>query len=295
MGNTLGTLATGVVLPQALDLIFTKRPLLSRISLGVSAERARKDQVVYTRTIGIPSVEDFGHAASETADVDVPVTLDQHKQVKYTFTADEQNKSERQLVAEHAPAMAVAMANSMTDAIAALWTTTNFTSETVATSPQYNTLVDLRAAIAARNGMMDGAFCAVNAATYAALLKDELIVAADKNARSQAINTGVISGVAGFDVFEYPACPSTNSLIGFAGLQNSCVLAMRPPANPEEITDARYPGILRYVTGPNTGVTVLATEDIGTDLSVSIRIIWLYGVAKGAVVNGQRLVSTANT
>jgi hypothetical protein len=294
MANSLGTLATGVVIPAALDLVFTKRPLLSRISLGVSNERCRKDQTIYTRTLGIPAVGNFGDSAVDTADTDVSVTLSNHKQVLYSFTADQQNKSERNLVAEHAPAMAVAMANSMVDAIGALWTTANYTNESVVTAPAYGSLVDVRAALAARNGMLDGAFMAVNAATYGAFLKDELIVAADKNARSQAINTGVISAVAGFDIFEYPAIISTNTLIGFAGLKDSAVLAMRAPSNPQDISDAPYAGKLTYVTGPESGITVMVNEWIDqSTLAVNVRLIWLYGVAVGNATNGQRVVSAA--
>jgi hypothetical protein len=134
----------------------------------------------------------------------------------------------------------------------------------------------------------------VNAGTYAAFLKDELIVAADKNARSQAINTGVISAVAGFDIFEYPAIISTNTLIGFAGLKDSAVLAMRAPSNPQDISDAPYAGKLTYVTGPESGITVMVNEWIDqSTLAVNVRLIWLYGVAVGNATNGQRMVSAA--
>jgi hypothetical protein len=64
--------------------------------------------------------------ASETDDTDASVVLNQLVEAKYSYTAAEVASTSRDLVVEHAEALAVAIGNSIADALAALITETNF-------------------------------------------------------------------------------------------------------------------------------------------------------------------------
>src|SRR5437016_13192703 len=120
MPNTLGTLASAVILQQALDLVFTKRPLLSRISLDLSDDRVKLNQTVYSRIYSIPTVNNFGTGSSNRSDTDVPVTISNFKEIHHKFTVQELSSTDRNLVQESAEPIAVAIANHMVDAIAAV-------------------------------------------------------------------------------------------------------------------------------------------------------------------------------
>src|SRR5258708_11039218 len=64
--NVLGTLATATIVQEALALVFAKRPMLNSISMGFTDRNgspiAAFNQPVITRTLGLPTVQDFGSA-----------------------------------------------------------------------------------------------------------------------------------------------------------------------------------------------------------------------------------------
>lgn len=297
MANALGTLAGALILQEALSLVFTKRPLLRQISYGFmdpnGQTTAKFNQTVNTRIKTVATVNNFGTGATDRADTDVPVTLSAFKEIHHAFTPQETSATDRDLVVESAEPIAVALANHMVDAIAALWIAANFTnSSTVASGWTYtNTLLVLRKALNGRGVPDMGRFFVFNADVGAALLADSLIVAALNNpANGEAIRTGKLPEVAGMGLDEYPSLPTTGNMVGFAGTPDSTVYASRAPVNPEELLpNAQFPGVIGYVTEPKTGLTVMVNQWIGTDLKVNNRIVWMYGVAKGQVTNGQIL------
>lgn len=301
MSNTLGTLApSSVIVQEALDLVFTERPMLSEISLDLSSGVVLKQgQAVVSRIFSVPTVGNFGDAATERADTDVSVTISNFKQVKHTFTPAEYNQTDRQLVRESALPIAVAIANHLVDAIAGLWTTANFTNETVQPNGwNYEHLVAVRKVLMTR-GLPEGAprFYCGNADVYSALLQDPMIVAALNNGQNGgAIASGTLPRVAGFGLSEYPACPTTNNLIGFAGTKDSAVLAARLPSDPRALLPGvPFAGTFIPITNPRTGFSVILNEYIDQDtLNVTTRVLFCYGAAKGNASNGQRIVSTAN-
>lgn len=297
MANANGTLAGALILQAALPLVFTKYPVLKQISLGLKdldgkSATARKGQTVTTRIKAIPSVTDFGSAATDTADTDVSVTLDQFKQIKHTFTAAEYNATDRDLVKELADPVAVALGQHMVAALAAKWIAANFTnSTTVASGWTYaNTLLVVRKALAGR-GVPPGWFGVLNSDVYNALLADSTIIAALNNpANGNAIATGKLPVVAGISLMEYPSLPSTGNMVGFFGSPDSTIMAMRAPTNPEEVLPgAKFPGSIDYITDEDSGLSVLATQYIDSDLNVTTRLCWLYGMAKGNGTSGQIL------
>jgi len=301
MPNTLGTLAAStIIIQEALDLVFTVRPVLNEISLDLTAGVVVKQgQQVISRIHTIPTVGDFGDAATGKVATDVPVTINQFKQIMHTFTAAEYNQTNRALVRESAMPIAVALANHMVDALAANWTVANFPTETVlANGWDYDHIVNVRQTMVTR-GLPEGAprFYIGNAAVYGSLLADPAIVYALNNAANGgAISSGQLPRVAGFGLSEYPACPTTNTLVGFAGTKDSCVLAARIPSDPRELGDAPYAGTFTVVTNARTGLSVILNEYIDQiTMAYTTRVLWCYGTAKGNANNGQRIVSAATS
>lgn len=299
MSNSLGTLNSALILQTALSLVFTKRPLLSAISKDLDPMGAKQGQTVITRLKSVPSVVNSTDPLPAFNTSDVPVTLSYSKRVGASFTSAQLNSTARDLIQELAEPIAIAMANSIVDSVAALWTTSNFGYETVDGQPSYNTLVELRKALIDR-GIHGKRYLSVNAATYAALLEDPLITRPNRFMAmgTDIIQTGEIAGVAGFEnIFEYPAIPTANYLTGFCCTPEAVVLCSRAPQDPREAFGGNipFPGNFDIITDPTTGMSAAAVEWINPDtLDVNVYLKWIYGVAVGNSAAGQRLVYQAN-
>lgn len=311
--NTLGTLATATIVQEALDLVFTIRPILNNISTGFTDKDgspiASFNQAVITRTLALPTVQNAGAAASNRADADVSVTLNQFKQLRYDFTAQEYSGTNRDLVREAAMPMATALANFMVDQIAALWTFGNFpirtgadavannatnTKTVKAAGWDYTHLVDVRATLNKAGVPQYKRFYVGNSDVYGSMLTDLRIVGYINNQGNQdAIRTGKLPNVANFDLAEYPSVPTTGNLVGFAGAPDSTVYAARVPKDPREVIPGLpIPGNIGIVTEPRTGLSVMVVEyvDLGT-LTVTTKLLWMYGTAVGNANNGQLIVT----
>lgn len=298
MANALGTLATGLIIQRSLDLVFTQRPMLNSVSLDLSDQACAFNQAITTRTFAVPSVNNFGTGAVDRADTDVSVTLNLFKEVHHAFTPQEISGTARNLVDESAMPIAVAIANHLVDAIAAKWLIAQFTNATtVASGWTYaNTLLPVRNALVGR-GVPQGMpkFFAVSSAVYGAFLADTTIVAALNNpANAEAIRTGLVPQVSGMEISEYPAIPSTGTMVGFAGTKDSVVICARVPRDPRELLpNAPFPGVLGVVTHARTGLSVMVNEWIDpATLKANVRVIFMYGVAVGNTNNGQILKTT---
>ncbi len=312
--NTLGTLATATIVQEALALVFTKRPILNRISMGFTDKNgspiAQYGQAVITRTLGLPTVGNAGDAASATADVDVSVTLNNFKQLRYDFTAIEYSSTNRDLIRERAEPMAVAMGNYIVDQISALWTFGNFPVRTGADAVangatatktvkgagwDYTHLVDVRGTLN-KAGVPDfKRFYVGNTDVYGSLLTDPRIIAALNNPDNMsAIKRGELPDlVAGLGMMEYPNLPATGNMVGFAGSPDSTVYAHRVPKDPREVIPGLpIPGNLGVVTEPRTGLSVMVVEYIDlSSLAVTMKMLWMNGVAVGNANNGQLVVT----
>lgn len=313
--NSFGTLATATIVQEALALVFAKRPVLNRISLGFTDRNgspiASFNQPVITRTLSIPTVVNAGSAASARADADVSVTLNQFKQLAYSFLPTEYSATNRDLIRESAEPMAVAMANFMVDQIASVWTLANFPTRTGADAVannatntktvlgigwDYSHLLNVRAIIN-KAGVPDfKRFYVGNSDVYASLLNDQRIVAQLYNpANMEAIRTGELPEVSGMGLHEYPnlSAVAGGNLVAFAGTPDSTVYAHRVPRDPREVIPGLpIPGNVGVVTEPRTGLSVMVVEfvDLNT-LNVTTKLLWMYGVAVGNPNNGQ-LVTT---
>jgi hypothetical protein len=301
MSNQLGTLNSALILQEALSLVYTIRPELRVITKDLDPMGALQNQTVITRLKTIPTVVDATDTIPDVSTTDVPVTLSYAKKVGATFTAAQLNSTNRNLVREMAEPIARAMANQMVDSVAALWTTANFTNETVQAAPDYTTLVELRKQLVSR-GIHGDRFMAVSPGVYQLLLEDprcNRFYKAFLAPGTDPIEQGELLQTAGFArIFEYPDIPLTNHMIGFAGTAESVILASRPPLDPREAFGAGgvpFPGNFEIITDPVTGMSAAAVEWIDpSTLAIQVYLKWIYGVAKGNSAAGERLVSSAN-
>jgi hypothetical protein len=124
----------------------------------------------------------------------------------------------------------------------------------------------------------------VNSAVWEKYLLDPIMVQAYNNrAPDNPVIDGMLRGIAGFEaLYEYPALPATGNMTGFQGCKSSTIYVGRVPKNPQEIAPGlTYPGVLRVISEPNSGLSVMMTADIDRQLVVHYRACWMYGVAKG--------------
>ena len=292
--NTLGALVGDIISQRTLALVYSRRPMLKGVFTDFSDAGAALNQDVYTRTIGMPTVEDFpAGAASARVDADYAVTLDQAKQVRFTIPALEYNATGRDLVAEHAEPMAVALGTYLVDAVAAL-VTDDFTEETVLASNQvdFTTLSAIAKAMNAKGVPDIGRRAWVNSDVAEALANDELIMESFDNANESAY--GHWRNLKGFaDIWEYPALPANNiNLTGFFGHLNAILLVARVCTNPANLLGAGYPGKLQTVTDPVSGLSVLSNQWVEQEsLALNDRLIVLFGADRGHLNVGHKLVS----
>lgn len=292
--NSLGTLVGDIVSQRTLATLASRRPMLLNVVTDFSNEQAFLDQSVKTRTIGLPTVGNFGAAASDRADTDYTVTLSAHKQVQFSLTAANYNSTGRDLVREHSDAMALALGNHMVDAVAALITDA-FTSETTGAGSTKN-YTDVTAATKALNaaGAPDmERFMWVNSDFAEALRNDETVMENwDKQNTSGYARWKNIHGFG--EINEYPALPGNSvNLIGFGFQRNALLLASRVAINPQDLLGAGYAGTLKVVQDPISGLAVVSNQWITQDtLALNDRLILLYGVARGIVAAGHKFVTS---
>lgn len=300
MANSLGTLSGSVILTRALELVFTKRPILRNISLGLRdldsgvADSAKLNQSVITRIKSLLTVANFGTGAGDITTTDIPVTLTAEKEIHVKFTRQELNSTDRNLIDEAAEPIAATLANYFVDTVAALWIAGNFAnSTTVASGWNYtNTLLPLRAALNGRGVSEQGRFLAHAVGVSTGLLSDSLVVSALNNpSNGDAIRTGRLPEVAGFGLAEYPSLPNTGNMVAFAGTPDTTILAVRPHRSPDGvIPGVNFPGNFGYITEPVSGLTVAVSQWVdAATLDVNSRISWLQGAAVGNANNGQIL------
>lgn len=291
--NSLGTLVGDIISQRTLATLVSRRPLLRDVVTDFSDEQARLAQVVQTRAVGLPTVQNFGSSASNAAVTDYPVTLSAHKEVLFSFTATEYNSTGRDLVAEHSLALSTALGNHLVDTVAALITDA-FTSETTGAGST-KTFSDLTAATKALNtaGAPDfGRNAWVNSDFAEALANDEVM---DSFAGDRGSAYATWRNVKGFEnVSEFPALPGNSvNLIGFAFQKNALLLATRLALNPAELIGAGYAGTLQTISDPITGLSVVSNMWIDqATLAINARLILLYGCARGLVGAGHKFVTS---
>jgi hypothetical protein len=293
-GNTLGTLVGDIISQRTLAIMVSRRPVLANIVTDFSDEQAKLGQTVTTRAVGLPTVQNFGGTVSETSDVDYDVTMSAHKEVRFTYSPAEYLGTSRDLVGEHSQANALALGNHLVDFVAALITDA-FTSEATgaASAKDYTAVVAATKALNAAGAPDFGRFGWVNGDYAEALKNDEVVMQSWDKDNTSAY--GHWKNIHGFEnIWEFPALPDNSiNLIGFYGQKNAILLTTRVMINPEALTAAGYPGIIRVVTDPVTGLSVVSNQWVDqSTLELNDRLIILYGGARGLVTAGHKNVTS---
>lgn len=290
--NVLGTVAGNLISQRILALMVSRRPMLRGVCTDFSAERARLGQTVYTRTVGLPAVNNFGTGAVDTAMTDYTVQMANHKEVHFAFTTAEYLSTHRNLVEETSEALATALGNHMVDAVAALITTA-FTSVTTgaANTKDFSDVTKAAKALNVAGAPEFNRSMWINSDFAEAIENDDVVM--EYVSSDMAAAYGHWKNVKGFaNIWEYPALPTTSNLIGFAFQQNALLLATRVADNPEALIDAGYPGSLQVITDPITGFSVLTDRWVAqATRNVNTRMDVLYGCARGVVAAGHRFAS----
>lgn len=219
--NSLGTLSGTQIIQRALEMTFTERPELGMISMGFAdldgkVNQLNLNQSATSRLRSTPVVGDFGDAAQGLTDTDVTVTLDGFKQLLVTFTPQESNATDRNLIDEAAEPIALAIGNYIIDATSGLWTSRNFSrSITVASDWNYdNTLRPIRKDLQEAGVPKGKRFLVSNSDVYDSFLGDSMIVTALNNpANANAIASGQVPNTLGLRLGEYTDLSDNNSIV----------------------------------------------------------------------------------
>jgi hypothetical protein len=301
--NNLGTLNSALILQEALSVLFSERPELSFFATSYTDKNgvmAMYNQEVLVRTKTVLSAGAFGAGAVNVTDTDVPVTLNNWRQVYFAFTPQQYGATSRDLVQEAAEPAADAIAEDIIDTVAGLMTVGNYTDpaqKTVAAAGwDYTHLVQVRKALALRGVPKSGRFYLADSDVYASLLTDPMIVAFFNNPQNKAaIERGELPEVAGLMLGEYPNLDTAAGgyLKGFAGGKGAIVCASRAPADPADSAPGTYfPGNYGYITEPKSQFSVRVTEWIDpVTMNLNCRADYLFGYAVGQMEEGQ-LITT---
>jgi len=305
MANSLGSLNGALILQEALSLTFTKRPLLKMISKGFteldgSVQNALLGQSVISRIKSVQTVNNFGTGAGDVTTTDVPITLSAMKEIHIAITPAQYNATNRDLIAEAAEPIAVALGNHIVDSVSDLWSMaagkfpTGSVSAAAAAWTYIGLVLPIRNAMANAGISEANRFCVLNSAAYGALLADPLIVAALNNPQNMnAIAEGKLPKIAGIAFDEYSSLSAnatgqtTDKRIGFAGNPESTVFVARAPKAPSEVGVASYPGTIDFIQDPVTGFRVMVNQWVDpATLVYNNRLVWLQGFAVGNATQG---------
>jgi hypothetical protein len=300
--NSLGSVTGELIVQRSLDLLKLEFPLLSRISTNFSNEGAAFNQTIKTRLRVPPAVTNYststGYSSSDATTTDVPVTIDQHIAVQVEFNANEMASTSRLLIEEQKEGMHYSLGEAVMNSLYALITSGNFTN---ATTQALNGFA--RPSVIAMATAMNGPTRKVpkvdrslllNSSYYGKLAEDTTIVSVLNNPNGgAAITTGRLPEVHGFMPIEVPNLPTTANLTGFGLSPSALALAARTPNDyTQALPEANGGGVVSIITNPDTKLTVMMVQFIDHKLGKAIaRVALMYGVAKGDVLCGQRLIS----
>lgn len=303
MGNTLGTTNGILIAQKALATLLAQLPVLKKITTDFSDEKAKFNQQVITHVVTAAAAIDFdpaaGYVASERVQVDVPVTINKHKHHTYQIGVQEASSTAINLIDRFALTAAYSIGSALVADLCALVTAANFPNKTVialgAGGDGFDRkgLIKIGVNLGARFVPPMGRFALLNGAYYGSLCNDLTVVAQLYNAGQNAIQTGQLSNVHGFDVAEYVSLPANaQSLVGFAGTAEGLVLATRIPDDPG-VGSANCD--IYVVTDPDSGISIQVREWYNADMGQFKRTYTLmYGVAKGVANAIERIGSAAD-
>lgn len=306
MANALGTTSTGLLASRAIELALNS-PVLSAFALDAeqfspNLPAMAKGETLKIKVPALPTVGDFGDAATDMGTAEVSVALSNHKQVYHEVTTAElqalsrvtMNEREALVIDVRARNMAKSLRRKVASDLIALITAANgYTALTeVAIADQdYDYFIDVAATLDAdaRNCPDEGRWAMVSAELWAVLMKDSRVNKALKGSGADPTETGIIPDVAGFTVIKCPFLATANAttrITSLFGVPSCAAWGSRHPADPSSLFPSAPKNSLNEpMVDALTGLRFLNQEIVDSaSLKAAMRVSVLYGVAK-AITN----------
>ncbi len=300
MGNTTGTTNANVIAQEALKQLQAALPILGQIATDHSKENARFGETIIVHEVAaaaaIPFDPAVGYVPSDRTQVDIPVTLNKHKHHTYGVSVQEASSSRVDLIKRFGLNAAYAIGAAVVSDICALITNANFANKTTKALGAGGDGFDRKTAIAIATALSKrgvpplGRFMLLNPDYYGSLSMDLTMLQVLLARGAQAVETGKLPNVHGFEVSEFVDLPTNDeNLVGFAGTRTALALATRIPDDPGKgESNCR----ISTVTDESTGLSLQVREWYEATLAQYRRTYTLmYGVAKGQTSALQRIVS----
>ena len=314
--NSLGTLSGSLIAQQSLSLLKSRLPAIGVFTTDFSMEHAKLNQTIISRIRGIPAVQSYntstGYAASAVSDIDIPVTMTDHRYVQFAYNANELASTNRNLFEEQAEGSLYALGKDFVDAVLALFTAANFYTtpgspsandgnggHTVVTQTNWGrtALINARAALVGRHVYpdKDKGFAIQNPAYFGQLAQDPALVslAVFNPDFKDVILSGVLPPISGITPLEYADFPANSiNLTSIVGTSGAAVIASRLPYDYVDAQIGSNYGAVSQVTDDDTGLSVMLTQYVNHDLGVSnYRVAIMKGQAVGDSTRAQLIAS----
>ena len=305
---TIGTLSGTLVAQRVLDFFKIEFPILDAITTDFSDQPAQFDQMTKTRIITKPAVLTYSATpgadgrpagyviATQAITTDVNITLGNHTAVAIQFDANTLASTSRQLFVEQAAPAAYALAKDLVDALYAVITPANFTTNTPisvgATSYGRPTFAQAARVLNKLGAPMANRFCLSNSDYQQNLIQDPSLVSLAVFQMKELITQSTLPPIAGFQPYEAPNLPATafsgKTLQAFFGHKSSLLVQSRIPNDWSTVLGASSGyGMASIVTNADTGISALLVQYSNPRSAYAeYRLAWMYGVAAGQQQGG---------
>ncbi|WP_448579261.1 hypothetical protein [Thermosphaera sp.] len=300
MANTLGTTNADVIAQEALKQLQAALPILGQIATDHSKENARFGETIIIHEVAAASATAFnpavGYTPSDRAQVDIPVVLNKHKHHTYGVSVQEASSSRVDLIKRFGLNAAYSLGAAIVADLCALITNENFPNKTTKALGaggdgfDRKSVIAVGAALSKRGVPPLGRFMLLNPDYYGSLSMDLTMLQVMMARGAQAVESGKLPNVHGFEVSEFVDLPTNEeNLVGFAGTRTALALATRLPDDPGQgEPNCR----ISTVTDENTGLSMQVREWYEPTLAQYRRTFTImYGVAVGQKAALQRIVS----
>lgn len=289
--NSLNGVNSTRISQLTLEALQTTVLPFSAFSTNFSADVATRGSAVTTRYVTNPSVQDFSsasRASTNSATTARTITLSNYVGVDVGFSDTEMSFSDVQLMNMYIrPAIVALFENVMASALA-LVTNANFSANTVITAANFTAANIAGLAQSMNESKVGRDRHIILPPSYAVTAKkDTSIQAAYAYGSPEAIRTGRLPDVYGFQMHEWNGTIPTNSenLAAVALAPEGILLAARAPALPRN-----WNGEVQNVTDPDSGLTI-QIRDFYDDVEQRTQFCLIYGTQVGNPANVRRILS----
>jgi hypothetical protein len=295
MANTLGNVNNGRLIAQkALTTLLARFPVLNNVAHNFSDKALKYGETLNARVVTATTAGAFdpavGYVATDRAQVDIPVVLNNHIHHTYGITDQERSSSQIDLIQNFADTAAYSIGSKIMQTLFGLALNANFANKITKAVGSFDrtVVVDLAVDLNSRFVPDMNRSLVLSSLYFGALEKDITIVGNLYN-KDGDIGANRLPNVHGFDVTEFAQLPSNSeNLVGLAISPEALGIVTSIP----EMPGVREGGLMSVVTDDRTGLSVLLRQWYDWTKGVENRTLTLmFGVAKGVTDNATRLVS----